>query len=66
MPLDADRLGQAFQLRRVDRPASDAANDISIANRLNGTNLEPDERRRRLRAHIPHIDNLAKILKPIG
>ena len=66
VPLDPDRLGQAFQLRRVDRPASDAANDISIANRLNGPTLEPDERRRGLRAHVPHIDDLAQILKPPG
>ena len=64
--LDRERLAQAFQLRRVDRPAIDAANDISIANRLNGPTLEPDERQRRVRAHIPFIGDLAEILKPTG
>jgi len=64
--LDRERLAQAFQLRRVDRPATDAANDISIANRLNGPTLEPDERQRRVRAHIPFIGDLAEILKPTG
>lgn len=62
VPLDPDRLAHAFQLRRLDRPATDAANDISIANRLNGPMLEPDERQRRMRAHIPRIDDLAQIL----
>jgi hypothetical protein len=62
VPLHPDRLAQAFPPRRGDRPASDAANDISIANRLGGATLEPDERRRR--ANIPRIEDLAEILKP--
>jgi hypothetical protein len=64
VPLDHERLAQAFQLRRVDRPATDAANDISIANRLNGPRLEPDQSRRRIRAQIPSIGDLAEILTP--
>jgi hypothetical protein len=66
VPLDQERLAQAFQLRRIDRPTTDAANDISIANRLNGPRLEPDERRRRIRAQMPSIGDLAEILKPTG
>ena len=66
VPLDQERLAPAFQLRRVDRPATDAANDISIANRLNGPRLEPDERRRLIRAQLPSIGDLAEILKPTG
>ena len=64
--LDQERLAQAFQPRRADRPATDAANDISIANRLNGPRLEPDEGRRRIRTPIRSIGDLAEILKPTG
>jgi hypothetical protein len=63
VPLDPDRLAQAFALRKADRPAIDAASDISIANRLKGPTLEADERRRRLRARVPRIEDLAAILE---
>jgi hypothetical protein len=65
-PLSRDRLAQAFQVRRLDRPTTDAANDISIANRLNGPTLEPNERSRRMRAPIPRIEDLAQILNLTG
>jgi hypothetical protein len=63
VPLDPARLALAFQAHR-DRPASDAANDISIANRLGGATLEPDERHSRIRAHFPRLSDLAEILRP--
>ena len=66
VPLDSDRLAQAFPTRGGDRPITDAANDISIANRLGGATLRPDDRERRIRARIPRIEDLAEILKRTG
>jgi hypothetical protein len=60
LPFDHRQLEARFPAR--PSPITDAASDISIANRLLGATLAPDEGERRIRARQPRIDDIAEVL----
>jgi hypothetical protein len=60
LTIDPQALARHFPERAS--PVSDAASDISIANRLLGVTLLPDEHQRRLHARTPRIGDIGEVL----